>query len=71
MYTVILKLENQLGVNKRRLGCIILYTSVLPFMTSTQYCELQEVRNNMNSGIREHFIELCISIISGCIGSCV
>jgi len=40
-------------------------------MTSAQYCELQEVQNNMNSGIRVHFIELCISIISGCIGSCV
>jgi len=41
-------------------------------MTSTQHYELQEVRNNnMNSEIREHVIELCISIISGCIESCV
>lgn len=40
-------------------------------MTSTQYSELQEVRNNMNSGIREHFIELCISIISGLLLDCV
>jgi len=38
-------------------------------MTSAQHYESQEVQNNMNSGIHEHFIELCISIIAGCIGS--
>lgn len=32
-------------------------------MMSTQHYESQEVQNNMNSGIREHFIELCISIL--------
>jgi len=38
-------------------------------MTSARHYESQEVRNNTDSGIREHFIELCISVIAaaGCI----
>lgn len=62
MYIIILKLENQLGVKKRRLECIS--KRLTPFMTSTQNCESQKVRNNMNSEIGEYFIELCISIFA-------